>query len=50
MKIFIWYISNKIKNILDKYAIKYYNTSVNKDITINLHKDYYKIIPAIETE
>lgn len=43
-------ISNKIKNILDKYAIKYYNTSVNKDITINLHKDYYKIIPAIETE
>lgn len=44
------YISNKIKNILDKYAIKYYNTSVNKDITIYLHKNYYKIIPAIETE
>ena len=43
-------ILSKIKNILDKYEIKYYNTSVNKDITIYLHKNYYKIIPAIETE
>ncbi len=43
-------ILSKIKNILDKYEIKYYNTSVNEDITIYLYKNYYKIIPAIETE
>ena len=42
--------SNKMKDILDKYVIKYYNTSVNKSIKVELYEDFYKIRPVIETE
>lgn len=43
-------ISNNIKDVLDKCHIKYYNTSVNKSLVVELYSDFYKIKPVIETE
>ena len=43
-------IPYKIKNLLEKYNIKYYNTSVNSHINVYLYKNYYNIRPLIEME